>query len=78
MPKDSANICGARIKTAREKLGMDQSELSAALSVDYSITIDQSSISEIERGVRGVRDYELDAIARVLGVDPTWLLRGEQ
>jgi len=78
MRKSSANICGARIRQARENLKMEQSELSAALGVDHNIKIDQSSISEIERGVRGVRDYELDAIARVLGVDPTWLLRGEE
>ena len=76
MRKASANICGARIKQVRENLQMEQSELSAALSVDHNIKIDQSTISEIERGVRGVRDYELDAIARVLGVEPTWLLRG--
>ena len=74
----TANISGARIKKAREDAGMDQVELSAALSVDFSIKLDQSDISEIERGVRGVKDFELDAIAQVLDVSPTWLLRGEE
>jgi len=73
----SANISGARIKQARERRGLDQVELAAALSVDYDIKIDQSGISEIERGARGIKDFELDAIARVLDVSPVWLLRGE-
>jgi hypothetical protein len=55
---------------------MDQVELAAALCVDFGLNVDQSDISEIERRVRGVKDYELDALARVLEVDPTWLVRG--
>ncbi len=73
----SANISGARIKQARERRGLDQVDLAAALSVDYGIKLDQSDISEIERGIRGVKDYELDAIARVFEVSPVWLLRGK-
>lgn len=72
----NANICGGRIKQARERLGWQQVELAAALHVDFSIKLEQSDISEIERGVRTVKDYELDAFARVLGVSPMWLLRG--
>lgn len=56
---------------------MSQVELAAALSVDHGIELDQSDISEIERGVRGVRDYELNAIATVLDASLVWLLRGE-
>lgn len=74
----NANISGLRIKQAREQLSWDQSELAAALFVDFQIKLDQSDISEIERQKRGVKDYELDAIARVLGVTPQWLLRGEE
>jgi len=72
-----ANLCGARVRTAREGKGMSQVELAAALSVDHGIELDQSDISEIERGVRGVRDYELNAIATVLDASLVWLLRGE-
>ncbi len=71
------NISGSRIRDARAKLGLGQVDLAAALAVDYGIQLDQSDISEIERGVRSVKDYELDAIARVLDVSPLWLLRGE-
>lgn len=72
-----ANISGERIKQARERRGLDQVELAAALSVDYDIKLNQSDISEIERGARGIKDFEIDAIARVLDVSPVWLLRGE-
>jgi len=71
-----ANIVGLRLKQAREKLGLDQADVAAALSVDYQINLDQSDISEIERQKRGVKDFELDALAKVLQVDPVWLLRG--
>lgn len=72
------NISGARIKKAHDERRMDQVELAATLSVDFNIRVDQSDISEIERGVRGVKDFELDAIARILNVSPLWLLRGEE
>lgn len=72
----SQNICGARIRQVRRQYGLDQVELAAALNVDYGIKLEQSDISEIERQVRSLRDYELDAIAKVLDIDPVWLLRG--
>lgn len=73
----TANLCGQRIRQAREKLGWDQSDLAAALQVDFQIKLDQSDVSEIERQVRGVKDYELDAFARILSVSLDWLLRGD-
>lgn len=48
------------------------------MKVDFDIVIDQSDISEIERDARGVKDYELDSIARILDVSLLWLLRGEE
>lgn len=74
---EKANVSGLRIRQVREKLGWDQTELAAALSVDFAINLDQSDISEIERQKRGLKDFELDAMARLLKVSPTWLLRGE-
>ncbi|RAM53427.1 MAG: XRE family transcriptional regulator [Hapalosiphonaceae cyanobacterium JJU2] len=73
-----ANIIGSRVKQAREKRGWDQVELAATLFVDFNIKLEQSDISEIERKVRGVKDYELNAIAMALDVDPVWLLRGDE
>lgn len=71
-----ANLCGGRIERKRKERGLTQMELAAALSVRFGIHLDQSDISEIERSVRGIRDFELDAIAQILDVSPTWLLRG--
>lgn len=72
------NIAGPRIKNARLKADMNQADLAAALTVDYDIKLDRSDISEIETQVRGIKDYELDAISRILNVDVKWLLRGEE
>ena len=74
----AANVSGSRIKQARERLGWEQKQLATALQVEFQIKLDQSDISEIERQVRGVKDFELDAFARVLGVSPEWLLRGDE
>jgi transcriptional regulator with XRE-family HTH domain len=71
------NISGARIRQVRLQNNLDQVELAAALNVDYGIKLEQSDISEIERQVRSLKDYELDAISRVLDIDPIWLLRGD-
>lgn len=74
--KQKQNISGVRIRQIRRQHGLDQVELAAALYVDYGIKLEQSDISEIERQVRSLKDYELDAIAKVLDIDPIWLLRG--
>jgi transcriptional regulator with XRE-family HTH domain len=73
---DKQNISGARIRQVRLENNLDQVELAAALNVDYGIKLEQSDISEIERQVRSLKDYELDAISKVLDIDPIWLLRG--
>jgi len=76
--EERQNISGARIRQVRRQHGLDQVELAAALNVDYGIKLEQSDISEIERQVRLLKDYELDAIAKVLDIDPVWLLRGDE
>jgi transcriptional regulator with XRE-family HTH domain len=74
---EKQNISGARIRQIRLQNNLDQVELAAALNVDYGIKLEQSDISEIERQVRSLKDYELDAISKVLDIDPIWLLRGD-
>jgi transcriptional regulator with XRE-family HTH domain len=74
---EKQNISGARIRQVRLRNNLDQVELAAALNVDYGIKLEQSDISEIERQVRSLKDYELDAISKVLDIDPIWLLRGD-
>jgi len=64
----NANICGRKVKLYRKKLGMAQIDLSVALNVEHGLAMAQSDISEIERMVRGVKDFELKALAEVLQV----------
>lgn len=42
------------------------------------IQLNQKAISRIETGERVVADYELVYLAKVLHVDPLWLLTGKQ
>ena len=67
------NICGARVKEARKKQGLSQENLAARLQVE-GIVIERDSISRIEIGTRFVADYELSALARILGVSVDYLL----
>jgi len=74
----SKNIIGKRVKEARQKLipPLTQFDLSARLGV-IGLSIDRVSISKIESGDRFVPDYEVVAIAKVLGVSINWLLTSE-
>ena len=67
------NICGARVKEARNRLGLSQIDLAARLQVE-GVAIERDSVSRIEIGTRFVADYELVILARVLGVSVTYLL----
>lgn len=71
------NISGDRIKAARKKQHISQSELAAKLQVS-GIIIERDSISRIEIGTRFVADYELMQIAEILNVSVEWLLGKEK
>lgn len=77
MLENKKNISGAYIQVRRKAMKLAQVDLSEALKSDFNLIVEQSDISEIERGIRGVKDFELDAIAQILEIDPTQLLRGE-
>lgn len=70
------NISGDRIREARLKKRISQSDLAARLQVN-GVTIERDSISRIEIGTRFVTDYEIKVIAKVLDVSPLWLLGTE-
>jgi transcriptional regulator with XRE-family HTH domain len=74
----TGNIIGKRVKAARQKIGLSQVELAATLCIDYGINLERVQISTIERGVRSVKDKELDALAKILGVTPNWLMGWRQ
>ncbi len=67
------NICGDRVRIAREKASLSQEALAAKIQLKgHSLT--QKAISRIETGLRVVPDYEIPILADALGVDPLWLL----
>ena len=69
----NVNIVSERVRQAREKLGLSQTQLAAKMQVHH-VSIDQQMISRIERNMRIVTDYELAIFSKVLRVDANWLL----
>ena len=67
------NISGDRIREARQKKRMSQTDLAARMQVE-GILIERDSISRIEIGTRFVSDYELPVFSKVLNVSVNWLL----
>ena len=52
---------------------LSQEELAARLE-SGGWKISRSSLSKIEAGIRGVTDFEVMALAKILKVAPEWLL----
>ena len=71
------NICGDKVREARQKQHMSQSDLAAKLQVN-GIILERDSISRIESGTRFVADYELLILSKVLKVEMLWLLSGDE
>lgn len=67
------NISGDRIREARLKKRLSQSDLAAQMQVE-GIIIERDSVSRIEIGTRFIPDYKLPFFAKVLGVSVDWLL----
>lgn len=73
------NIIGRRVAEARHggKRSLTQDALSGKLA-RLGIQLDRAAISKIESNHRYVLDYELKALADVLGVEVNWLLGDEK
>ena len=67
------NLVGKCVKEARGKAQLTQDELSKKLK-KLGVPIDRAGVAKIETGIRGVLDFELVALAKVLDVKVTWLL----
>ena len=65
------NLIGSRVEAARKKQGMKQKELLAQLQVSG---VDMNGLSKLEGQIRFVTDFELVALADILGVSVDWLL----
>lgn len=70
---NQCNICGQNVRRFREQKKMSQDQLAAKLQTE-GLGVNQNSISRIETGKRIVADYELKALAHVLGVPVDVLL----
>lgn len=71
------NICGDKVREARQKQRMSQSDLAAKLQIN-GIILERDSISRIESGTRFVADYELLILSKVLKVEMRWLLSADE
>lgn len=67
------NICGDRIREARQRARLSQSDLCRALQL-AGVTVERDVISRIENGSRFVADFEVVAVAEMLDVSVDWLL----
>ena len=68
------NPCGEKIREARVKSRLSQSELAAKVQTE-GVTLERDSISRIENGTRFIADYELKVFAKVLNVKVESLLQ---
>ena len=67
------NIIGSKVEQQRKTIGMKQKDLLAQRQI-RGVDLNSSGLSKLEGQLRGVADYELKAIAEVLGVSVNWLL----
>jgi transcriptional regulator with XRE-family HTH domain len=77
LPLGNRNIVGARVTEARKKLGIKQTELLGKLQLE-NIEISAPALSLLEGQKRPVLDFELNALADILGVSVNWLLGREE
>ena len=71
------NVSGERVRQMRTKKRMTQADLAAKVQTT-GVILEQDAISRIESGSRMVQDYELRALAEVLGVTSDWLMDEEK
>lgn len=67
------NIAGGRVEQRRKAIGMKQKDLLTQLQV-RGVDLNASGLSKLEGQIRSINDYELLALADVLGVSVNWLL----
>lgn len=67
------NVCGDRVRDARQKQRLTQENLAAKLQI-AGVIMERDSVSRIEIGTRFVTDYELMVLSKVLDVSMQWLV----
>ena len=73
-----SNICFERLRELRKAKRLTQKELAAQVEARFAMKFSASSLCRIERGTQFVPDYELAALAKVLGVEPKELMMSIQ
>lgn len=71
------NVSGERVRQMRTKKRLTQADLEAKVQTT-GVILEQDAISRIENGSRMVQDYELRALAEVLGVTADWLMEADE
>ena len=71
------NVSGERVRQKRTERKITQAELAARVQCE-GVALEQDAISRIESGQRMVQDYELRALAEVLGASMDWLAGKEK
>lgn len=71
------NLIGRNVEMRRKAIGMKQKDLLAQLQV-RGVEMNSSGLSKLEGQLRKVSDFELIALADVLGVSVLWLLGLEE
>lgn len=66
------NVSGERVRQKRAERKITQAELAARVQCE-GVALEQDAFSRIESGQRMVQDYELRALAEVLGASMDWL-----
>ena len=75
-PLGERNIVGVRVEKARKSINMKQKDLLTQLQV-RGVELNASGLSKLEGQLRYVTDFELVALADVLGVSINWLVGRE-
>ena len=75
-PLGDRNLVGERVGKRRKEINMKQIELLTQLR-EKGVEFNASGLSKLEGQIRSVNDYELVAIADVLGVSINWLVGKE-
>ena len=71
------NVSGERVRQMRTQKRLTQADLAAKVQTT-GVILEQDAISRIENGSRMVQDYELRALAEVLGVTADWLMEPDE
>ncbi len=71
------NVSGERVRQKRTQKRLTQAELAARVQTE-GVILEQDAISRIESGSRMVQDYELRALAVVLGMTADGLMESPE